>query len=234
MTCGSLKVAVGSIIGSYGIHITACGLSNKEIAKEVGKGMGKDCCKSHVGCLLGPAMNIHKHPLCGRNFEYFSEDPRLSGEISGEVINGIQSTGTSACVKHFCCNNQEIQRYTENTFDENAVSTSGASYSQKFIEVDGKGVILDLWDTAGQEKYRSLGRHFYKDAYIVCLVYDITILQTFNDIKEKWYKDLKTYGEQFTVLALVGNKSDCYEKEEVSLDTLVEDGRYTEANMDKN
>ena len=115
-----------------------------------------------------------------------------------------------------------IQRYTENTFDENTVSTSGASYSQKFIEVDKKGVVLDLWDTAGQEKYRSLGRHFYKDAYIVCLVYDITILQTFKDIKEKWYKDLKTYGEQFTVLALVGNKSDCYEKEEVSEDMAKE------------
>ena len=115
-----------------------------------------------------------------------------------------------------------IQRYTENTFDENAVSTSGASYSQKFIEVDKKGVVLDLWDTAGQEKYRSLGRHFYKDAYIVCLVYDITNLQSFNDIKEKWYKDLKTYGEQFTVLALVGNKSDCYEKEEVSEDMAKE------------
>ncbi len=115
-----------------------------------------------------------------------------------------------------------IQRYTEDSFDENSVTTSGASYSQKFIEVDGKGVILDLWDTAGQEKYRSLGRHFYKDAYIVCLVYDITNLQSFNDIKEKWYKDLKTYGEQFTVLAVVGNKSDCYEKEEVSEDIAKE------------
>ena len=115
-----------------------------------------------------------------------------------------------------------IQRYTEDSFDENSVTTSGASYSQKFIEVDKKGVILDLWDTAGQEKYRSLGRHFYKDAYIVCLVYDITNLQSFNDIKEKWYKDLKTYGEQFTVLAVVGNKSDCYEKEEVSEDIAKE------------
>ena len=115
-----------------------------------------------------------------------------------------------------------IQRYTEDSFDENAITTSGASYCQKFIEIDKKGVLLDLWDTAGQEKYRSLGRHFYKDAYIVCLVYDITILQSFKDIQEKWYKDLKTYGEQFTVLALVGNKSDCYEKEEVPEDMAKE------------
>ena len=112
-----------------------------------------------------------------------------------------------------------IQRYTENTFDENAVSTSGASYSQKFIEVDKKGVVLDLWDTAGQEKYRSLGRHFYKDAYIVCLVYDITNLQSFQDLQENWYKDLKTYGEKYTVLAVVGSKSDCFIDEKVSEET---------------
>ena len=112
-----------------------------------------------------------------------------------------------------------IQRYTENTFDENAVSTSGASYSQKFIEVDKKGVVLDLWDTAGQEKYRSLGRHFYKDAYIVCLVYDITNLQSFQDLQEIWYKDLKTYGEKYTVLAVVGSKSDCFIDEKVSEET---------------
>ena len=86
-----------------------------------------------------------------------------------------------------------ISRPTNSYFKASSlVSTSGASYSQKFIEVDKKGVVLDLWDTAGQEKYRSLGRHFYKDAYIVCLVYDITILQSFKDIQEKWYKDLKT------------------------------------------
>ncbi len=81
--------------------------------------------------------------------------------------------------------------------------------------IDNKPIQLDLWDTAGQEKYRSLGRHFYKDAYIVCLVYDITSLQSFEDLKTKWYNDLKTYGEKYSVLAVVGSKSDNYEKEEV-------------------
>jgi small GTP-binding protein len=111
-----------------------------------------------------------------------------------------------------------IKRFTEGNFDEGSVSTSGASYSQKPLKIDNKTIQIDLWDTAGQEKFRSLGRHFYKDAYIVCLVYDITSPSSFADLKEKWYTDLKSFGEKYTVLAVVGSKSDCYEKEQVSED----------------
>lgn len=89
-----------------------------------------------------------------------------------------------------------IKRYTEKRFDANSTSTSGASYSQQNLEIGNKRLVLDLWDTAGQEKFRSLGRHFYKDAYIVCLVYDITNAESFNDLKVKWYKDLQQFGEK--------------------------------------
>ena len=106
-----------------------------------------------------------------------------------------------------------IKRYTENIFDPDSASTPGASYSQKYLK--DKNVNLDLWDTAGQEQYRSLVVHFYKDAFIVCLVYDITNEQSFQELKDFWYKNLKEYGEKYTIVAIVGNKSDCYENEEV-------------------
>ena len=109
-----------------------------------------------------------------------------------------------------------IKRYTEGSFDENSQSTSGASYSQKILKIEDKSIQVDIWDTAGQEKYRALGKRFYKDAYIVCLVYDITNHPSFDDLKEKWYTDLKSFGEKYNILAVVGAKSDCYEKEEVA------------------
>ena len=107
-----------------------------------------------------------------------------------------------------------IKRYSENIYEENSKSNC-ASYSQKLLKINDKEIQLDIWDTAGQEKYRSMGRRFYKGSNIVLLVYDITCLESFNDLKEIWYNELKTYGEKYTVVAIVGNKSDCYEDEKV-------------------
>ena len=108
-----------------------------------------------------------------------------------------------------------IKRYLDDEFSLEEQVTFSANFSQKEVTIADKTVILDIWDTAGQEQYRSMGRNFYKDSYIVCLVYDITNKDSFEDLKNIWYNELITYGEKYTVTAVVGNKSDCFEKEEV-------------------
>ena len=108
-----------------------------------------------------------------------------------------------------------IKRFTQNTFDSEEESTTGGSYSMKMVKVGNKEVMCELWDTAGQEKFRSIGRHFYKDAYIVCLVYDITNKESFKEMKEIWYPDLKQNGEKYQVIGVAGNKCDLFEEEAV-------------------
>ena len=109
-----------------------------------------------------------------------------------------------------------INKYCKGLFDSEVDSTLGANYSQKKLEKNGKKIRLDLWDTAGQEKYRAIGRHFYKESYIVCLVYDITNKQSFESLKTIWYPELKEYGEKYKIIALIGNKIDRYLEETVS------------------
>ena len=108
-----------------------------------------------------------------------------------------------------------IIRYALNEFNSYIKPSLICNFYQKILNIDGKKMQINLWDTVGQEQYRSLGRLFYQDSHIVVFVYDITNRESFLDIKNTWYNDLKTYGEKYIITALVGNKSDCYEEEQV-------------------
>ncbi|HET9957451.1 MAG TPA: glycoside hydrolase family 3 C-terminal domain-containing protein [Polyangiaceae bacterium] len=83
---------------------------NRSLLEEVGEALGREARAEDVGVLLGPAINIKRSPLCGRNFEYFSEDPYLAGELAKYHVRGVQAQGVAACPKHFAANNQEKYR----------------------------------------------------------------------------------------------------------------------------
>ena len=81
-----------------------------ELLHEIGRALGRECRAEDVAMLLGPGLNMKRHPRGGRNFEYFSEDPVLAGYLAAAIVNGIQSEGVGACAKHFAANNQESSR----------------------------------------------------------------------------------------------------------------------------
>ncbi len=95
---------------------------DEDLLRQEGEALGEECLKEQVSTILGPGTNIKRSPVCGRNFEYFSEDPYLAGKCSANLVNGVQSKGVGTSLKHFACNSQEAFRMVINeVIDERAM-----------------------------------------------------------------------------------------------------------------
>ena len=108
-----------------------------------------------------------------------------------------------------------ISRFTKDTFNNEEMSSSSAQFTSKTIQINDQSIKFDIWDTAGQEKFRALAKIFYKDAQVIILVYEIINKESFDSIKNYWYKE-SSENSTADIFFVVGNKSDLYENEQVT------------------
>ena len=111
-----------------------------------------------------------------------------------------------------------ISQFTTKTFDPHRETSLSAQFISKTLDFPdlGQSLKFDIWDTVGQEKYRSLAKIFYKDARVIIFVYDITTANSFQSIKDYWYNETKDNWDEKPILALVANKIDLYQNQKVS------------------
>ena len=148
-----LKMADGPIgVRNYGPSTVFGGIGlaatwNPELAKEIGKVIGEDARSRGVHFMLGPGVNIYRAPMNGRNFEYFGEDPFLSSRTAVAYIEGMQSQGVSATIKHFVGNNSEFDRHnTDSIIDERTLREIYLPVFEAAVKEARVGAIMDSYN----------------------------------------------------------------------------------------
>jgi beta-glucosidase len=120
---------------------------DKELLKQMGEALAKECHSQHVSVLLGPGINIKRSPLCGRNFEYFSEDPFLVGELASVLVQSIENKGIGTSLKHFAVNNQEYNRMVSNSIvDRRALHEIYLSAFEKVVKQAKPSTIMAAYN----------------------------------------------------------------------------------------
>ena len=111
-----------------------------------------------------------------------------------------------------------ISRYTNNSFSSVMLASTGGSFATKnlYLEEENQQIKFEIWDTAGQEQYRSITQIFYKNASCCILVYEVTRRDSFEELEKYWIKEIKKSAPKDAIIAVIGNKNDMYEYEEVS------------------
>lgn len=131
----------------YPCGILSASTWNRELVRELGHGLGRDAKARGISILLGPGVNIYRSPLCGRNYEYFGEDPYLTSETSKQYIQGVQEEGVMATVKHFAVNNQEWSRHNASSdVDERTLQEIYFPAFRKAVEEAQVGAVMNSYN----------------------------------------------------------------------------------------
>ena len=145
---------------------TAATIANswdESLGEEIGKALGEEASVQNVNVLLGPGLNIKRSPLCGRNFEYFSEDPYLAGKMAASYVRGIQSQGVSACPKHFAVNSQELRRMaTDSVVDERTLREIYLTGFEIAVKEGHAKAIMSSYNQVNGE-YANENKHLLQD-----------------------------------------------------------------------
>jgi beta-glucosidase len=136
---------------------------NEHLGEELGTSLGKEAVSQKVNVVLGPGTNIKRNPLCGRNFEYFSEDPLLAGKMAAAYIRGIQASGISGCLKHFAANNQEYRRMAvDSVIDERTLREIYLKPFEIGIKEGKPKVIMSSYNKLNGD-YTNENKHLLRD-----------------------------------------------------------------------
>jgi beta-glucosidase len=126
---------------------TLCSSWDRDLISQVGKAIGEECQHLGIGVLLAPGVNIIRHPLCGRAYEYFSEDPVLAGELGAAYIEGVQSSGVGATVKHFACNNAEFERLSmDSVVEERALREIYLAVFERIVKKAKPALVMESYN----------------------------------------------------------------------------------------
>ena len=158
---------------------------NRELSRLDGEIIGDDCCEREVDVILAPGINIKRTPLCGRNFEYPSEDPLLSGEVAKAYIEGVQSRGIGTSLKHFCCNNRETNRIAlSSELDERTLHEIYLAAFEKAIEAKPWTIMCSYNRLNGV--YACENRYLLKDILRDRLGFDGVVVSDWGAVQTPW------------------------------------------------